>query len=89
MVVDANEQKETQLYYLDETTMKNVPNSRMERLMMVLSSTPHEALLSLHANLQGIVFILNLNMGNYTVLRFIYRSSLQFLSISINQSCSK
>ena len=56
VVIDANEKKETQLYYLNEDTMKNVPNSRMERLMLVLSSTPHEALLSLHANLQGIVF---------------------------------
>lgn len=54
VMVDANDKQETQMYYLDEDTMKRVPNSRMEKLMLVLSSTPHEALLTLHANLQGI-----------------------------------
>lgn len=55
-MVDANDKQETQMYYLDEDTMKRVPNSRMEKLMLVLSSTPHEALLTLHANLQGIEY---------------------------------
>ena len=43
----------TEIYRLSEPSMDAVPCSRLERLMMVLSFTPHQSLLILHLHLQG------------------------------------
>ena len=43
----------TEVFKLSEPSMDAVPCSRLERLMIVLSSTPHQSLLILHLHLQG------------------------------------
>ena len=50
---DSNIEGSTELFRLSEPSMNAVPCSRLERLMMVLSSTPHQSLLILHLHLQG------------------------------------
>ena len=52
-MLDRNNRGETEVFSLSEASMKAVPCSRLERAMMVLSSTPHQALLLLHTALQG------------------------------------
>ena len=47
----------TEKYRLSEPAMDAVPCSRLERLMFVLSSTPHQSFLLLHLHLQGKNFI--------------------------------
>lgn len=44
----------TRLYKLSQRSMEAVPCSRLERLMMVLSTTPHQSILIMHLHLQGI-----------------------------------
>ena len=53
IMFDTNNHGETEVFALSESAMKAVPCSRLERAMMVLSSTPHQALLVLHTALQG------------------------------------
>ena len=50
---DINHHGQTEIFALSEATMSSIPCSRLERAMMVLSSTPHQALLILHTALQG------------------------------------
>ena len=52
-MLDHGEEGETQLYRLSPDSLQAVPCSRLERAMMVLSSTPHHALLVMHTSLQG------------------------------------
>ena len=53
IVTDKNRLGITELYKISEKSLAQVPCSRLERLMMVICSTPHQALLLLHTNLQG------------------------------------
>ena len=53
LMVDKNRLGATEVFILSEKSMEQVPCSRLERLMMVISSTPHQALLLMHSNLQG------------------------------------
>ena len=55
-MTDKNNLGETEVFALSETTMSSIPCSRLERAMMVLSSTPHQALLLLQTALQGLFF---------------------------------
>ena len=50
---DSTVEGATELFRLSEPSMDAVPCSRLERIMMVLSSTPHQSLLILHLHLQG------------------------------------
>ena len=53
LLTDVNNHGETEVFALSETTMSSIPCSRLERAMMVLISTPHQAMLLLHTALQG------------------------------------
>ena len=53
LMVDQNRLGVTEVFMLSEESLDQVPCSRLERLMMVISSTPHQALLLMHSNLQG------------------------------------
>ena len=53
VVADKNRLGVTELYVLTDKALNQVPCSRLERIMMVISSSPHQSLLLLHINLQG------------------------------------
>ena len=53
IVTDKNQLGVSELFMVSEKSLAQVPCSRLERLMMVICSTPHQALLLLHTNLQG------------------------------------
>ena len=44
---------ETMKFLLSESSLDEIPCARLERLMMVISSSPHHSLLKLHIHLQG------------------------------------
>ena len=53
IVTDTNRLGVTEKYILSEKSLNQVPCSRLEKLVFILSSTPHQSLLMLHINLQG------------------------------------
>ena len=69
VVGETNERGTTELFKLSEPSMDAVPCSRLERLMMVLSNSPHQALLLLHLNLQGKLAYILLNHYFYNVFQ--------------------
>ena len=84
----------TEKYRLDEFTMDAVPCSQLERLMFVLSSTPHQAFLLLHLHLQGkksyFNFILNICNFLINILGLTFNSCpLMSLSSASNDATEK
>lgn len=56
LVTDKNQLGVSELFKISEKSLAQVPCSRLERVMMVICSTPHQALLLLHSNLQGTIY---------------------------------
>ena len=54
ITVGNGHQGELERFQLSEAAMDRVPCSQLERLMFVLSSTPHQSFLMLHLHLQGL-----------------------------------
>ena len=67
IVSDSTNTGSTEVYRLSESSMDAVPCSRLERLMVVLSSTSHQSLLILHLHLQGKV-LFHLLYGPYDIV---------------------
>ena len=81
LVVDKNRLGVTEVFVLSEESLDQVPCSRLERLMMIISSTPHQALLLMHSNLQGNFFIPKLHQAYMIILALTYNSC-PFMSLN-------
>ena len=46
------------LYKLTDKDLEDIPNNEMEKMVHLLSSTPHQAVLILHVYIQGEFFVL-------------------------------
>ena len=81
LMVDQNRLGVTEVFILCEDSLDQVPCSRLERLMMVISSTPHQALLLMHSNLQGKFMRIGLDFPNFLILALTYNSC-PFMSLN-------
>ena len=76
VMMDKSADGETFVYRLSEADIGTIPESDLEKLAYQLSSTPHQSLISLHQNLQGIYLVLQLFL-----LTDIFRFDISFLSV--------